>query len=430
MLQEYMRALADRWKKSPTVRNISKVYIGDLVSKLLSVGTTLILIRGMEKSDYASYIAFTSIASLSASLIGKGINNALVRFSAEHLSRTGKKPYTLYVLSLIMEVFVFLILFLCMILFPSQIAHLFLGQTEFANVIFIGAFLGLGRLLLAIGRDILQAEERFNQYIGTIWLHNGLTFIFVLVLWLSHSLNFRVVAWSLGGVQLFSGIVIVSYSIAGIMKANYQIRIKHEKYLVRNFLSASVWLIAYFFILSAFSKVDVIMLSKFASQEELANYGVAFRYYSMAMLMLGSVSAVLRPKFSHVEMQDEDRQANFLLEWLQKSAWIGVPVLLFIVFGKPLFVLINGVQYESSFDILRVLTVGFWLSLMLSPLVNILISRKRFQFLFLLAMGAFVVNIVATYIGVRMLGGIGAAIAVVLAHNVVLQVPILWRLRK
>ena len=119
-----------------------------------------------------------------------------------------------------------------------------------------------------------------------------------------------------------------------------------------------------------------------------------------------------------------------MVEWLQYSAWIGVPIIFFIIFGKELFVLINGVQYEQSFPILAILSIGVWLSLMLSPITNILLSRKRFRFLFLLGLSAFIVNLIVSYIGVRMWGGVGAAIAVVLAHNVVLQVPILWRVLK
>jgi O-antigen/teichoic acid export membrane protein len=317
-----------------------------------------------------------------------------------------------------------------MLLFPSQIANLFLGQAKLADIISIGAFLGVGRLLFAVGRNILQAEERFGHYIGTLWLQSGLTFLLVLTLWLSRRLGFRTIAWSLVIIQLLAGSIVTFYSIAGILRTDWQVRLKREKYLVYDFLSASGWLIAYYVVLAAFGRMDVVMLSRLASQEELANYGVAFKYYSMAMLMLGSVGAVLRPKFSHVEMQDEVRQIRFLSEWLRKSIWIGVPVILFIAFGRPFFVFVNGIQYERSFDILRILVIGFWLSLMLSPLVNILMSRREFHFLFLLSLGAFVVNVVASYIGVRVSGGMGAAIAVVLTHNVILQVPILWKVMK
>jgi O-antigen/teichoic acid export membrane protein len=419
-----------KWVESPTARNISKVYVGDVVSKILSAGVMLILIRGMTKLDYASYVAFTSIAVLSASLIGNGINNALVRFSAEHISRTGEKPFSLYLLSLGFELTIFLIVLLFMLVFPKQIATLFLGKPDFANIIPIGALFGLGRLLLAIGMSILQTEERFNQYIWSLWLKNGLTLLVVVALWFSQSLNFRLVAWGLTIIQLLVGGGIAISGIAGILTTTWKKRIERERYLVTDFLYASGWLIAYFVVLAAFSRLDVVMLSRYSSEVELANYGVAFNYYSMALLLLGSIHAVLRPKFSRIEMQNGDKQTRFLSTWLHNSIWVGVPAMLFIFFGKPIFLFINGIQYERSFTILCVLTIGFWLSLMFSPLVNILMSRKNFRFLFILAVIAFVINLTANYVGVRIGGGVGAAIAVVLSHNIVLQVPVLLRVMK
>ena len=196
---------------------------------------------------------------------------------------------------------------------------------------------------------------------------------------------------------------------------------------MRNFLNASGWLIAYFVTLAGFSQMDKLMLLRFASASELANYGVAFQYYSFALLLLGSILTVLTPKFSRIEMQDPIRHRQFLLKWLQYSAWIGLPVILFIVFGKPIFIFLNGIQYEHSFGILAILSVGVWLSLMLSPLVTILISRKEFRFLFLLAANAFLISLVLFYIGVRNWGGLGAAVVVILVNNVAVQIPILWR---
>ena len=430
MAHNYIQRIWNRWRESTTAINISKVYFGDVVSRILGVGTAFILIRGMTKSDYALYVAFTSIAILSASLVGNGINSALVRFSAEQLSRTGEKPYTLYLLSLIAELAVFLILLLCVIIFPTQIATLVFGNSKFANLLIISMLFGLGNLLLVIGQRILQAEEKFNFYVGTLWLRQGLAFLIVGVLWLSRAMGFRYVAWGLAILQFIVGVGISSYVIMGIAKVSWQRIIEREKQLVRQFLSASGWLIAYCSILAAFSRMDVVMLSRFASEEALADYGVAFKYYSLALLLLVSINAVLRPKFSHIEMQNKTRQRQFLTKWLQYSVWIGVPVMLFIIFGKPLFIFVNGVQYEQSFPILAILSIGAWLSLMLSPLTNILMSRKKFRFLFLLGLSAFLVNLIASYMGVRMWGGVGAAIAVVLTHNVVLQVPILWRVLK
>jgi O-antigen/teichoic acid export membrane protein len=281
--------------------------------------------------------------------------------------------------------------------------------------------------LFSVGQSILQAEGKFNLYIRVLWLRQGLTFLYIGLLWLSHVLAFQYVAWGITIIQLLVGLGTVSYCIVGIVKVDWRRRFEQEKRLFRQFLFASGWLIAYYAILAAFSRMDIMMLSRFSSEEVLADYGVAFRYYALALLLLGSIHAVLRPKFSHIDMQDKVRQRQFLMEWLRYAVWVGIPILLFIGFGKGLFVFINGAQYENSFPILSILLVGVWLSLMLSPIMNILLSRKQFRYLFTLGLSAFIVNLLASYFGVQLWGGVGAAIAVVLAHNVVLQLPALRR---
>lgn len=415
---------------SPLVINISKVYVGDILSKIFMVGTTLLLIRGLSKTDYAFYTAFISIGSLLSSLIGNGINNAMVRFSADHLSRTGKKPYTIYILSITIQMFFFILILLLVVFFSNDLVRLFLGNMKYSKVIAVGSLFGLGRLMFGIGRSILQAEERFNHFVGTLWLQNGLIFIFIFFLWLSRNLEFLNVAWSLASIQIFAGGGIILFSVLGLLNNDWARNLTNEKNLIREFFVASGFLIAYYFFQAAFSRMDILMLSRFATDEQLANYGVAFKYYSMFLLLLASVNAVLRPKFSRVEMQIEDRQILFLKKWLKYSVWFVIPVILFIIWGKPIYIFVNGVQYTDSFAVMRVFSIGFWLSIMLSPLVNIIISRKEFRFLFLTAVIAFFVNIITTYFGVQYLGGVGAAVAVVLAHNFVIQLPILWKILK
>jgi O-antigen/teichoic acid export membrane protein len=88
-------------------------------------------------------------------------------------------------------------------------------------------------------------------------------------------------------------------------------------------------------------------------------------------------------------------------------------MLLFDLVGKPLFVWVNGVQYERSFDIFVILSFGIWFSLMFSPLINILIARRDFRFLFLLGAIGVVVSLAGNYLLVPLFGGMGAAISIV-----------------
>ena len=128
---------------------------------------------------------------LSSGLVGTAINVALVRFAAEQLARTGKKPYSLYMAAFMVEVAIFLVLIVVCFTFPSFISKMVLGKDTFARAVQIGMLYGLGILLLQMGRGVYQAEQRFNLYIGTLWLRQGLTLALLIVFWLTHRLSFK-----------------------------------------------------------------------------------------------------------------------------------------------------------------------------------------------------------------------------------------------
>jgi len=129
-------------------------------------------------------------------------------------------------------------------------------------------------------------------------------------------------------------------------------------------------------------------------------------------------------------MQNPVAQKEFLNKWTKTLVWLIIPIVLLIIVAKPLYVLINGSQYSNSYTMFSILAIGVWLSLLLSPLTNILMSRKEFRYLFILSLIALVLSFPIFYFSITLLGGIGAAIGVIAVHNVILQLPILWRVIK
>jgi len=68
--------------------------------------------------------------------------------------------------------------------------------------------------------------------------------------------------------------------------------------------------------------------------------------------------------------------------------------------------------------------------LMFSPLVNVLMSRKAFKFLFTLAVGALILNFSGNYLLIPLWGGFGAAVVTILSHNFLIQIFILVKVLK
>jgi O-antigen/teichoic acid export membrane protein len=420
-----IKNIKKRWGQSSTLRNITTVGFGDLISQLINIGIAVILIRGLSVYDYASFSAMSSVANLSSGIIGTGINLALVRFSTEYSSLTGKKAISLYFFVLAIEIIFFILITVISIIFPDQATLLVLGDIDYKIAFQFGLFYGIGLLLTQIGRSIYQAEENFKRFVTVLLLRQGLSLIVIGILLIIHKLTYQNVAVVISVIYIAIGIwIFIKSSEITQFKSFISSFINGKPYFF-SFLKASSWLIGYFLLITLIGQVDILTLTRHSTKIELANYSVALKYYSMALVFLGSINSVLLPKFSRIEMQDHNKQKSFTLNWIKYSVWLIIPIGLFDLFGHPLFNLINGTQYVNAFSIFMIFSFGIWLSFSLSPQTNILISRGNYRFLFLVSLIALVFCIIGNSILIPIFGGIGAALVMVATHNLFIQLPIL-----
>ena len=375
--------------------NISKVFFGQVISKAVGFITLLMIIRNLHISDYAQYTFFTSLASFTAGVISSGISHSTVRFSAEYISFYKVRPFHLYFLSFLSQSALYLALGIFFITFSDSLNFILFGNKAIAEVFYFGIIFGFSAIMFDFIRSIYWSEENFNVLILLTFINNLLVLAAITLLSILDKLNFTTLAFCLVGINLTLSIFMILFTILTKFHiTDFLSELSKTKSIFHDFISASGWLILYFLILSLFSRLDIFMLSHFSTEEEIANYGVAFRYYSFGLLSLSSIHTVLLPKFSKIDFQDIRKHKEFISKWIKASIWIVLPIILFDLFGKPFFVFLNGKQYERAFYIFIVFSFGLWLSLMFSSLVNVLMSRKKFKFLFMLSLGAFVINFV------------------------------------
>ncbi|MBI5727990.1 MAG: oligosaccharide flippase family protein [Ignavibacteriales bacterium] len=417
-VSSFLQYIINFFSNSLLARNLSKVFSADMLSKVFSVGATLLVIRGMSKNDYARYTVFYGILVLLPELVGCGVNYSLVRFSTESISKTNKRPIELYIYSFLFQITLYGLIGLFLLLSSKTVTGILFGGQSFMQALKYGLIGGIGFLITQAARGILQAEEKFDFYIKTLWGRQVITFVVFLVLFIARQFSFDQIAKAVIFVELFIGCVLL-FLIFRDFELGQIVSVVRKPQNLNEIFSETSWLMAYFLVLACFQRLDIFMLAHLSTTEELANYGVAFKYYTLALLPLTSVHTVLLPTFSKAHMQDFTVQKRFAWKWLKITAWIIILIIVFDIFSRPLFVWINGVAYEKSFPILVVFSCGIWLSLMFSPLVNIIVSRKLFKYLFFLGVSSLVLNFIGNYFFIPKWGGMAAATVTVLSHGVI-----------
>lgn len=413
------RKLLREARASLLTRNITKVYGGDILSKAFGVVTTVLLIRGLSVSDYAAYTAFVTMLGLFPALVASGINQALVRFAAEEFSRTSRRPYAIYLAAMAMQIVLYAVLCAVVLTVGEPVIRLFFGAKPYGMPLRLGLAAGLGALITSSCRSVYQAEERFGSYVRALWLRQALVLLLVTALLVTRSLDFRHAGTALVIVELAVAGVLIAHVFHDFGWESWRRAFDVSRDLVDTFFRSAGMLILYCLLLTTFENLDIFMLSHLADETELANYGVAGRYYAMALLLLVSIHAVLLPRFSKADMQDAGKQREFTRRWLKMTGWLIVPMMVFVFAAKPLFLFVNGAGYERAYNMAAIFAVGIWLSLTFSPLSNVLKARRSFGFLTGMAVVALAVNFFGNRLLIPYWGGVGAASVTVLSHGLV-----------
>jgi len=399
------------------LKALTVVGIGDLFSKILSAILAVILIRKLSVMDYSYYTAFTAVMSVVPAIVGTGLNQAMVVYGSSYMSQYNRSPIGLYIGNILVQSSVYIFLstilgFFCI----NRIVLLLFGQEDF-KIPFLYALIGGFGVLLTQGvRSIFQTEEKFKLFSFTLFLRQ--LFLLVGICSFLYILDFTKVKYILlliSTISLLFGILLFVYAIFPY-GSQIILYLKEQKNIFSKFIKNSYWLIGYWLVLSAFNRLDIFMLSHLSTKKELAYYGVAYQYYAMGVLFLGSIHTVLLPKFSRGDIN----QIVFLKKWIKFTLLFIVPSFLIIaMFGKSPFVFINSCKYEKSFYIFLIFLIGLAINFIFSPLINIIMSIKRFKILFILSIVAFFVNFLGNYILIPIYAGFGAAFVTIFSISII-----------
>jgi len=391
-------------------RRLALVSVGDLAAKGFTALTVIFLIRSLGETEYAHYVSIEAVAFLLMEIVSSGLNIALVRSLSFQYSRFRKIDLRLPFRLFLFESTAIALVGLIAWLYPQLLAVLLLGKAQAVYEVQWGVFYALALVSFQMSRALFQAVENFRFYTFLLLLRQGGLFLLIV---LSAGLNFLTVPLL---IFFLIGMNILTAFLGWIKIRSSERFSDPNSVWFWPFLRQAGWLIGYFVILAIIARLDILSVSRYTSTLELAEYGTAVRYYSMGLLFLGSIHAVLLPRFARAEMQIPEVQSRFMRQWFLSTFWVIIPILIFDLKGEALFVWLNGGKYAEAFPVWIVFSVGIWLSLMLSPLVNILIGQQRYRWLFVVSLFSLIFALTGYTVAVPRWGGVGAAAVAVISQ--------------
>lgn len=384
------------------------VLIFDIISKLLVAVATIAFIRILSVEEYAIYTKFYAISTLSTTIIGTGLALAYVRFAAEKVSRGEKNSFGLFKLCSLLVCLVTIASFISI-----PIINKSFNTTTFVSIMSLiyGGVLALNKM----NQSYFQVDERFSTS-GVITNIKNITLclgVAILPVIYSTVTNSQAIYTT-----IISAIIAYFIGYLYIYKRNSPEPLNRQTHLLRSLLKESWWLIIYSLLVCLFDQGCVIIMSHIATNEDIAIYGVASKYYLLMLTFLSSLITVLRIRTSNQSMVDsKDNRKAFVKNWI-KRVWLiaGAVCLCTILASRPVLTFLNGSEYSGAVPVFNILVVGVFISYIFAPNVAVMMSAKRYKELCALALISFIINCVICVTLIPKCGAIGAAIAVVTSN--------------
>jgi O-antigen/teichoic acid export membrane protein len=393
---------------------------GGLASKVLTGLANILIIKFLDKTDYAALANFQFIQTLMSGLIFSPFLLASVLgvnlFEMQNMRRLFSA------LNLIQIVLVMLCL-LVALFYGEQLAIDLFHKPQFYYPILLGLISSIFLTFQNIMLSVHQASESYSSYN----LINLLRPVFLILLlgsfYLTNSLNFITAASAF----LLSYLLSVARDLPKIMEA---ISLKGLFFRLKQFVwfwKSLQYLILFFFLRAMLDHIARFMVSRYFSVSDNAAFGVSFQYYAMADLLIYSAHVAFMNIFTKEENAIARRK---YMNWLRVTGLVSLAGIAVLMFTEPIFVLINGEQYRDAFPVFATFMAGITLYLCFSPVIYAIAQRRTFKTLFLLSLMALIWQLGMTWLAAEKQSLVMMAFACVSARGLIYLSSFFLYLRK
>lgn len=372
-------------------KNLRDLVFGGLLSKVLLGLSTIFLIKTLSKSDYALVNNFLFIQSLVSGLIfSPFLSVSVVQSNLHKVFNTGR----LYgAFNLLQTGFVGLVLVVSASM-GSNLSTLIFRKPDF----YPSFMLGLVASIFLTFQNIILSQHQTSESFRKYNLINILRPVFLIIslsaLYFTDFLNF----WTAS----LSFLISIFLSVAGdvtFLKSAFNLsgwRMKWSQFTW--FWNLSKVLILFFFVRGSVDHVATFLVSRYFSLDDFANFSVAFRYYAMVDLIIFSAHIAFLNSFTKKAHQESRK--SFLL-WLKTNLPVVAVGLVLLVFGKEIFVWVNGERYADSYPLFVVYMLGIAVYLCFSPVIYGLAKMNRFSTLLILSLIGLFLQILISWVGLH-----------------------------
>ncbi|MEI9475114.1 MAG: flippase [Deltaproteobacteria bacterium] len=380
-------------------KNFISIFSAHIFSRLIGIGTAIILARYLGPEDYGKYSLVISVAFIFGVISDFGLNELIIKDIAADYSIAPKYLGSSLIIKPIFSFLSILILVLSIYL---------LGYSE--EIILCTIVFSLHLIFITTTNTMLSIFKAFEkmEYVSLIMILNGLTgLVFI-----------AIVVYYNGSLLNIIGSRVLSYFLAFMVALLIVIR----QFVKPDFSSSMSFLKTYLlsglpflFITIAetlYYKVDIIMLSKMKGELYVGWYvPVSNDLFFGLWAIASAISTVVYPIFSrqYNESIDQFRSSCDLTIKISTTLGVAIGAGSFML-ASEIIHLIFGPQYESAAVVLRIFSLGIVFLFIREPIGFGLVAAGKVRIVVWVYLTILGINILLNWILIRLYAHVGAAI--------------------
>lgn len=405
-------------KKSQLKTGIVLNYVNIILGNLIPVFYTPIMLSLLGQKEYGLYKLSSSVTSY-LSLISLGIGSAVVRYLIKAREEEGKEAEE-RVLGLFMVIFQII-----------AAAALLIGTNLAFNLgLFYGKSLStaeLSRMKILVLIMVCNTALSFSQtpYTSVVSAHEEFIFLQcanILTTCVGPIVN--LIALFLGYASI--GMAVSSLLIGLICRLAYYAYVKKHMHIRANYgnlpthllkeiLSFSLWIFISNVVAQLYNATDTVMIGMVPSLATtgVAVYNIGGIFNNIISSLTIGISSLLTPKANRMVFQ---KATNSELTDLTvrvgriQALIMALVVSGFIAFGKPFIFFYAGEEYLDSYWVAVLVMLPNMIPLVQSMCLSILVAQNKHRFRSIVYLGMAILNVIGTWILMKYMGVIGAAL--------------------
>jgi len=384
--------------------------IGSVLGAMLQLLFGVVVVRLVSVSEYGLFSLAVVIVTTLSIISMLGFGNSAPQLISKYQAKQEPENALGIIKSSIAMVFIISVVISFVVIYFSEDISLFFGKQGLEDIIKIMALLIVSNSLILTFVSVFRGVSKalpgalFNEVLNRLLRLIGLVVVYF------YSLELIGVVWStvvasvlicfIFGVFTFSS---VSKMFKGVIACNKSGELILFSMPIYGNAVIELLLIS----------TSTLLLGYLSNQEEVGYYGVAISIARMLQLPLSALAFMYLPIATKVKVRESKKEVEEL--FVSSTKWIvfiTLPVFMIIVAAAEFVITaLFGVEYKSSAMMMIILSIGFFVHVMMGPNAMTLLSYGYRKAIFISSIIAAVVNVALCFYLIPKLGGIGAAIS-------------------